>query len=122
MANFNSLYTKLIKNEGGYVNNPNDAGGETYKGICRKYYKNAKFWEFVDIAKSKYNKTKTINTYLEGIKSVQDEIKAIYKKEYWDVFNLDNINNEKLAFQIFDSAVNVGTARTKIMLNNLNIK
>lgn len=121
MDNFTKSFIKLIKNEGGYVNDPRDAGGETYKGICRKYYKNAKFWEFVDIAKSKYNKVKSINSYLENIKSVQDEIKSIYKKEYWDVFSLDNMTNDKLAFQIFDCAVNIGVSKTKNILKVLNI-
>ena len=35
MANFTIALKKVLKNEGGYANNPNDAGGETYKGISR---------------------------------------------------------------------------------------
>mgnify|MGYP002957326922 CR=1 FL=1 len=37
MANFNEEFKKVILVEGGYVNDPDDAGGETYLGISRRY-------------------------------------------------------------------------------------
>ena len=35
MANFKESFDKVILAEGGYVNDPDDAGGETYLGISR---------------------------------------------------------------------------------------
>ena len=41
MINFSNKYNtcieKLLKKEGGYVNDPDDKGGQTYRGISRKY-------------------------------------------------------------------------------------
>ena len=36
MAKFDEEFDKVILAEGGYVNDPDDAGGETYLGISRK--------------------------------------------------------------------------------------
>ena len=43
-------------------------------------------------------------------------IKDIYKREYWNPFNLDKEKNQRLANQIFDNAVNMGVTKTKNML------
>ena len=48
MADFSKAIPKLLKKEGGYVNNPADRGGETYKGIARKYHKSAFMWTLID--------------------------------------------------------------------------
>ena len=36
MADFNKAIDKVLVNEGGYVNDPNDAGGETKFGISKE--------------------------------------------------------------------------------------
>ena len=70
MANYNIAYNKVIKIEGGYVNDPDDAGGETYMGISRKFNPNAKFWKVIDEIKS-------INNNITN-----KEMNAILKKSY----------------------------------------
>ena len=39
MANFEEAYKKTSDFEGGYVNDEDDAGGETYRGIARNFWK-----------------------------------------------------------------------------------
>ena len=85
MANFDKAIERVLINEGGYVNDPNDAGGETKYGISKRAYPG------VDI--------KNLTT---------DEAKAIYKKDYWDKIKGDNINSDEIAYEIFDTAVNMG--------------
>ena len=34
MAKFIISFQKTVTNEGGYINDPDDLGGETYKGIA----------------------------------------------------------------------------------------
>ena len=36
MANYDQAFQLILQNEGGYVNDPDDPGSETYKGIARK--------------------------------------------------------------------------------------
>ena len=51
MANFNIEFEKLILAEGGYVNDSDDAGGETYLGISRKNNPNWSGWKLIDSIK-----------------------------------------------------------------------
>jgi lysozyme family protein len=81
---FDTSFRRLIDNEGGYVNDPNDPGGETKFGISKHEYPD------VDIA------ALTV-----------DDAKAIYKRDFWDAGHMDMLDPE-LAFQAFDFAVNSG--------------
>jgi len=109
MNNFyEKSYYKVGLNEGGYANDKDDTGGETYKGFSRVHNPDLKMWKIIDEIKSKSG-VAGINAKLEAIPAIQDEIKAQYKKRYWDVIQLDQLNSEELAHQIFDHAVNAGT-------------
>ena len=125
MANYNIAYNKVIKVEGGYVNDPDDAGGETYMGISRKFNPNAKFWKVIDEIKSK-NKNitnKEMNVILKKNNIIIGEIKNIYKNKYWDKLYLDNLNSQKIAEELFDTAVNMGVSvAIKILQNSLKVK
>ena len=125
MANYNIAYNKVIKVEGGYVNDPDDAGGETYMGISRKFNPNAKFWKVIDEIKSinKNITNKEMNAILKKNNSIIGEIKNIYKNKYWDKLYLDNLNSQKIAEELFDTAVNMGVSvAIKILQNSLKVK
>lgn len=81
---FDIAFDRLMGVEGGYVNDPNDPGGETNWGISKRSYPH------VDIK----NLTR-------------DGAKAIYKTEFWDVIEADGLPGD-LAFQVFDFSVNSG--------------
>ena len=85
MADFEKAIDKVLINEGGYVDDPNDKGGETKYGISKRSYPS------VDI--------KNLTT---------DEAKAIYKLDYWDRVKGDEIRSDLIAFELFDTAVNMG--------------
>jgi len=104
---FDNSFTKLVLSEGGYVNDPDDSGGETYLGVTRRDHPKAKFWRVIDNLKT-IKDFKSINTKLKLDSDVVNEIKSIYKKQYWDTINLDKLTNKQLAHQIFDHAVNAG--------------
>jgi len=100
MADFNKAFEKVLKFEGGYVNDKSDSGGETKYGISKKAFPN------VDI------KNLTLN-----------EAKEIYKKVYWDKIKGDEIKSQKIAELIFDTAVNMGTSfAIKTAQKVLNVK
>ena len=48
MADFKKALSKILKWEAGYVNDPDDAGGETFAGVSRKNNKNWKGWPIID--------------------------------------------------------------------------
>ena len=89
MVNFGEKFEKAFKytmsNEGGYVFDKNDPGGATKYGISQKAYP-------------------TLN-----IKALTvEEAKKIYYCDYWLKGKIDKINDEIVATQLFDFAVNLG--------------
>lgn len=123
MANFEKAFNRVIKAEGGYVNDPNDKGGETYLGISRRSHPNSSIWEHIDKIKkdnpnssnSKLTKLIKKNDYVHAV------IKDIYYTKYWDKLRCDEIKSQKLAEQLFDMAVNAGVSRAiSIMCTIIN--
>ena len=41
---------------------------------------------------------------------LQDYVRELYKNNYWDVFELDEIPSQIIAYQMFDTCVNCGEA------------
>lgn len=107
MANFDIEFKKLILAEGGYVNDSDDAGGETYLGISRKNNPKWIGWKTIDYIKKIYG-TKNITARLKENKSLTNSAKLLYKINYWDVLELDDIPNQDIAHQLFDTCVNCG--------------
>ncbi len=92
MADFDRAVKFVLYHEGGYVNNPNDPGGETKFGISRKAHPK------VDIK----NLT-------------EDQAREIYKRDYWQPCGADLLDDH-LALIHFDTAVNMGLKRAETLL------
>ena len=98
-TNFLRAVKEVLKIEGGYVNNPNDRGGETKYGISKRAYPN------VDI------KNLTL-----------DKAKKIYYNDYWFNIKLDYIDNYNIQLELFDTAVNMGQYKAQTILQeSLNL-
>lgn len=109
MATFEDAFNILSVKEGGYVNDSNDSGGETYKGISRRYNIDWDGWKIIDNYKRKYF-GKALSKKLDNDDNLQKLVKVLYKDKYWDIFELDNIPSQKIAYQMFDTCVNCGPA------------
>lgn len=107
MAKFDKEFDKVILAESGYVNDPDDAGGETYLGISRKNNPKWVGWEVIDDIKKKYG-TKNITSRLKKDVALTNSAKLLYKQNYWDVLELDDIPSQGIAHQLFDTCVNCG--------------
>lgn len=90
--NFLKAFAALLGNEGEYVNNPEDPGGETKFGISKRAYPN------VDIK----NLT-------------PEKAMDIYYQDYWLPCACDRMQYA-LAFEVFDAAVNHGQAKSIMLL------
>jgi lysozyme family protein len=106
MAIFNDAFALTMKAEGGYANDPQDRGGETYKGVSRNNHPTWSGWKIIDEAKAA--KPKSLNAVLARNAVLQQKIKDFYKVNYWDVNNTGDINDQQVANQVFDIAVNSG--------------
>jgi len=106
MADFKKAITKVLKSEGGYANDPDDLGGETYKGISRKNWPEWEGWKIVDREKKNKNFPKSLDSLVFLI----DEVLKFYKVNFWDKVWGDKINKQLVAEMLFDSAVNEGVS------------
>lgn len=90
--NFDQAFTKLLGHEGGYVNHPNDPGGETMWGVT------------VAVAR-KFG-------YAGSMRDLpQDIAKKIYRSTYWDSVRADELP-AGVRYAVFDAAVNSGPGQS----------
>lgn len=113
MADFLKAYKRTCVHEGGYANHPNDKGGETWKGIARNYHPSWLGWKIVDQYKKKHTvngklNVKELNKSLFADKELLGLDQAFYRKNFWDVNRLSEINSQLLAENVFDCSVNCG--------------
>lgn len=90
MALFELALAKTLVYEGGYINDPDDSGGETNFGISKRQYPNL------------------------AIKNLtRAKASVIYRQDYW--FPLyDQIKSQDIADELFDFGVNAGV-KTAVM-------
>lgn len=85
------LLDELLRREGGYVDDPRDAGGETHWGIT------------VAVARA--------DGYSGPMRDLpRERAKAIYRKRYWTRPNFDAVArlSPTIAAELFDTGVNMG--------------
>lgn len=82
--NFDIAFDRLMGHEGGYVNDPDDPGGETKWGVSKRSYPHLNIKELT-----------------------RDGAKEIYRRDFWDRIHGDRLH-DGVAFQVFDFAVNSG--------------
>lgn len=112
MDNFDIAYAQVVQLEGVYSNDSNDTGGETVYGISRNNFPNWKGWKVVDSYKEAGAFGKELIEVLKQDTDLHKEVKSWYKENFWDKFNLDDIQDYSLSYEIFDQAVNLGVSRT----------
>lgn len=95
MSDFDRAFAFVVGEEGGYVNDPRDPGGETKYGISKRAYPT------MDIQ----------NLTVEAAK-------VIYRRDYWDRLQLDN-RPYGPALCIFDCGVNQGVTLAQRLLNQV---
>src|SRR5690606_6723661 len=91
----------------GYVNHPDDPGGETNFGVTRK--------------------VALENGYAGPMRDIPyTKVLDIYRRRYWDDLQGDEIPDQEIAEELFDTGVNCGMAVVKRFLqrtlNVLNAK
>ena len=84
MTNFDVAFDHLLRWEGGYVNNPDDLGGETKYGLTKRRYPD------LDIA------APTI-----------EEARAMYRRDFFDGLNLGRLP-DRHQYSLFEACVSQG--------------
>jgi lysozyme family protein len=87
-----------------------DSGGETWSGISRKANPSWSGWKILDQIKNKKNGQKISTPELEERKQL------LYRTNYWNPIWGDEIKNQKVANDLYDTGVNMGPS-TSIKLS-----
>ncbi len=94
---FTEALAKTLKFEGGFSNDPRDAGGETMYGITRR--------------------TAAENGYTGDMKSIpMPLVEDIYRRRYWEGLDVIDKVNPQIANYVFDIGVNRGPVVSRRML------
>ncbi len=107
MADFEIAFDETMINEGGYVHDPDDRGGETYRGVARAFHGTWPGWKIVDDLKQTF--PQDFRKHLDDDAELQTLVKAFYREKFWDVLQGDEITDQHLANEVFDTGVNQGT-------------
>ncbi len=119
MAKFNLAFSRMLSHEGGYVNDPDDHGGETYKGIARNSHGNWLGWSLIDQLKSKSDFPESLDTNSQ----LQNLVEQFYLNNFWLPLNAEQIQNQTSADSVFDFAVNSGiTTSTRLVQSIVGTK
>ena len=123
MASFDIAYAPLKDFEGGYDNDPDDRGGETYAGIARNFFPAWSGWKLIDQIKKNAKSKTAINRACKVDHYLQDLVRAWYKTQWFDALGLGELP-QPLANEIFEQSVNLGKAgsgkKVQIICNAYN--
>jgi lysozyme family protein len=104
MAEFKEAFDITMAHEGGYSDHPNDYGNVTYAGISRRYHPTWNGWLIID----KYKRLPNFPSNLTGNEAIKEQVYSFYKKNFWDANKLDQVKNQSIANEVFDTGVNMG--------------
>ncbi len=91
-SKFRVAFEKTMGHEGGYSNDPDDPGGETYRGISRVHHPDWDGWDYFP------NPNFIVLDPL---------VQNIYYHEFWDKLECEWFTIE-IGQELFDTAVNIG--------------
>lgn len=121
MADFESAFQLTMKTEGGWADNPADRGGETYRGIARRWHPDWPGWALVDRAK-------VGGRFVPDRLSASDRaaldqlVRVFYRQQFWAPMRGDAIASQRVAEELFDTAVNASPGAATLLLQRaLNV-
>jgi lysozyme family protein len=116
MAKFSTAIVDTLKAEGGFVNDPFDAGGYTYRGITKKNFPTWAGWAKLATWVITHGQPKTGKIFTDAeIPGLETDCLSFYKENFWDKVKGDEIHNQEVAADLFDSAVNMGIHQAVIL-------
>jgi len=119
MANFADALAAVYEFEGGYANDPDDYGGETYRGISRRYQPTWPGWDTIDRLKDRFAEGFVV--HLDSDERLQEQVRTLYKERFWNKLWGDQIECDAVAAEMLDIAVNLGTSRAvRFLQKSLN--
>lgn len=114
MANFDTAFGITDAHEGGWVNDPADRGGETWRGVARKSNPYWPGWAIIDAAKAglpgnpgSREWVAALNAKLAADADLEEYRRLLFRNAYWSPLKLDSLPL-LVAVVAYDISVNSG--------------
>lgn len=107
MSDFFCAYHDTMLYEGSYSNDPRDRGGETWRGIARNIHPKWEGWALIDEVKQNVNAAQLVKA-LQQDDELDEMVRNFYEAEFWKPLQLDEIKEQGIAAELFDTSVNQG--------------
>lgn len=104
MSMFEVALKHTLKIEGNYSDDPEDPGGETFAGIARNYWPDWPGWNTIDSMKER-------GDVIGMTPTLKIQIASFYRVNFYNRVGGDLLTYQKLATEMFEQAVNLGTDR-----------
>jgi lysozyme family protein len=105
MSDFETAIPTILRHEGGFNNDPQDAGGATNYGVSLRWLKAQGLLEDLE------QQDRTQDEIAVVREMTQEQAEALYKAYWWNPYNYSAIDSQLVATKIFDCAVNMGAPR-----------
>lgn len=108
-------FAKTLKHtlqfEGGYANDPDDRGGETFRGISRRNWPAWGGWRLIDGCRAGGLKSRrSIDDFFAQNAEMEALVAGFYADNFWRPFEHPALP-PRVAAKLFDAAVNLGAGR-----------
>jgi lysozyme family protein len=120
---FRKTLDNLMRVEGGYVFDPRDSGGETYRGIARRFWPDWLGWARVDGHKTEEKRAGQLDRLLASDAALQELVAEFYEVNFWSALRCDAVSvlSVPVAVELFDTGVNCGIETAgRILQRGLN--
>ena len=115
-GSFAPAYEIVRVNEGGYVWDAVDKGGETYAGIARNIFPSWEGWAIIDAKKFRYaNKVIPTNTKFSDM----DFLVTRFYQGLWDKSRYGEIKSQIISNLLFDFSVHSGAGNANKIIQRL---
>jgi len=109
---FDDAIKVILEREGKYSIDKDDPGGETYRGISRRYHPGWSGWILID----EHKEDKYFPHNLEADGCLFNSVITFYKRVFWDRFQGDLLKPYSLCLEIFDTSVHEGVTQAVTFL------
>ncbi len=124
MAVFSLADRFRIKVEGVFSNESTDRGGRTVFGLCERDFKDCiGIWKGVDAHEAAAGgDLAVLKARLKADLGLQGQVSQVFKRVFWDPFNLDELEDQFLAEEIYEQATNMsGRTSAQNLQEGLNL-